>query len=257
MSQCQNNFVLCNLSTHLHINRQKKVSPRSYFTYSMARTKNDSIEEQVQKLLSAPENSVMAMFVNKKVAEMGLSHQSNAKVWLVRFLYNWCGKDILSQVSKNQRKMDMLYKYWSKNYFGYGLDNKPSKVLSNAFRKNAAKELLVYDQKVKKSRDIYNKKQEVEVYSDDDAVDYCSSERIKLLNARTAKKNVAPDKSYGFYGKRIQNPYVTTNKRVRFNSQNPRRVSDIHPPMSEVYPAETDAGQYYMSPSEFYYTPTP
>ena len=144
-------------------------------------------------------------------------------------------------------------------------------MVANFFRKNASRELLAYDQKAKKSRDAYNKKQEVEVYSDDDAVDYCSSERIKLINARTTKKNVAPDKSFGFYGKRIPNPYVTTNKRrvsdvpipyvttnkrVRFNSQTPRRVSDVHSPMSCVHPAESNAGEYYLSPSEFYYTPT-
>ena len=256
MSQCQINFVLCDLSTHLHINRQKKVSPRSYFTYSMVRTKNDALEEQVRKILNAPENSVMALYINKKVAETGSSNQLSAKVWMIRFFHKWCGQDILDQVIKNQRKMDTLYKYWSKHYFGYGLENKPSKFIANDFRKNASRELLAYDQKAKKSRDAYNKKQEVEVYSDDDAVDYYSSERIKLLNARTAKKNVAPDKSFGFYGKRICNPYVTSNKRVKFNSQTPRRVSDIHPPMSEVCPTDTNAGQYYLSPSEFYYTPT-
>ena len=153
--------------------------------------------------------------------------------------------------------MGTLYKYWSKNYFGYGLENKPSKIVANVFLKNASRELFAYDQKAKKSQDTYNKKHEVEVYSNDDAVDYYSSERIKLLNARTVKKNVTPNKSFGFYGKRIPNPYATTNKQVRFNLQTPRHVSDIHSPMSEVYPSETNAGQYYLSPSEFYYTPTP
>ena len=151
MSQCQNNFVLCNLSTYLHINRQKKVSPRSYFTYSMVRTYNDSLKEQVRKLLSNPENSVMALYINKKVAETSPSHQPNAKVWMIRFFHKWCGKDILDQVSKNQLKMDTLYKYWSKYYFGYGLENKLSKVAPNDFQKNTSRELLAYDQKANKS----------------------------------------------------------------------------------------------------------
>ena len=122
------------------------------------------------------------------------------------------------------------------------------------------RELLAYDQKAKKSGDAYNKKQEVEVYSNDDAVDYCSFERIKLINARMTKKNVAPHNSFSFYGKRIANPYVTTNKRARFNLQTSHCVSDIHPPMSKVNPAESNAGEYYLSPLEFYYSqasPTP
>ena len=230
----------------------------------MARTKpcttKESLEEQVGKILSAPENNVMALYINKKVAETSPSFQLYAKVWMIWFFHKWCGQDILDQVSKNQRKMDTLYKYWSKNYFGYGLENKPPKAVANAFRKNAIRELLAYDQKAKKSREAYNKKQEVKVYSDDDAVDYFSSERIELLNARTTKKNVAPHKSFGFYGKRIANPYVTANEQAKFNLQTSRWVSDIHPPLSEVYPAQSNAGEYYLSPSEFYYSqnsPTP
>ena len=67
----------------------------------MVRTKNDALEEQVRKILSAPENSVMALYINKKVAETGSSDQLNAKVWMIRFFHKWCGQDILDQVSKN------------------------------------------------------------------------------------------------------------------------------------------------------------
>lgn len=115
----KNNFVLFNLPHHsLIIDRnQNLLAPLSQ--YSMARTKTDPAEEEINKILSAPENSVMAIFVNKKAAEVDASSRANARIWFVQFFYYWCGKDILNQVRKNQRKMDTVYKYWSKNFFEY------------------------------------------------------------------------------------------------------------------------------------------
>ena len=70
-----------------------------------------SLEDKVNKILSALDNNVMALFINKKIVDIGPLYQLNAKIWLIQFLCKWCRKDILAVVNKNQHKINTRYRY--------------------------------------------------------------------------------------------------------------------------------------------------
>ena len=55
-------------------------------------------------------------------------------------------------------------------------------------------------------------------------------------------RKMKPNKSFG---KWMRNPYVTSNKQVQFTLLTTHCISDIYPPLSEVYPAETNTGRYH------------
>ena len=43
----------------------------------------------------------MALSLNKKIVDIGPLYQLDAKIWIIQFLYKWCGKDILAVVNKS------------------------------------------------------------------------------------------------------------------------------------------------------------
>ena len=195
---------------------------------SDTKTKVDFWDEAVKKILSDPEYDTVCKFVTKKTVELRPISPKNARKWLIRLLKVWSGPSTWEEIAKNQRKMELVYKCWKNHFFGYGLEIIPKFKVLNDFRTMVRKELLEMNARAQYSRQKHlGKSPVIDVYSDDDAIDYCSMEAAKLSNMRTCNKNINPQKSAVPLKRTSEHD---PNKPRGVMKKYPRRVSDLHVP---------------------------
>ena len=161
------------------------------------------------------------VFLNKKIAEMYPTPAKTARKWILVMMRGWTTPSQWKEMVTNNRKLEVVYRTWKNHFFGYSLETVPKEEELEKFREMVSHELRVMNKKAKDSRkkydDVHRKKKKAVCdgrdFDDSNTPDAFSMENAKLLNARTARRNVVPRDM----------PFAdSTNKRVR-------RVSDAPP----------------------------
>ena len=150
------------------------------------------MSKTADELFSRPELEAARVFVNKKSCEITPMNSLDAKEWLVRLLRGWCGPKFWNEISTNNRKMEMVFKVWKTDYYGYGLEKMPGKPVLQEFRGRIGVELHKMNLAAQAARQkhLTNKKLELPESGEDAYVDYFVQERAKLANPRTIRKTV-------------------------------------------------------------------
>lgn len=149
----------------------------------------------LQEYLSSKENRPMMWFIEQKVKAMTSEEMKPEVVrrWTYQLLAKWSGPALFAEVSKNQRKMEIVHKIWKTSFFGYGLECPPPKEVLHSFRRALRAELAVHNAKVSLSRQKYNEKTgRASPPKYPEQPHYFTLEAAKLSNERTLKKNILP-----------------------------------------------------------------
>ena len=204
--------------------------------------------EEIVIMSSNPSDAVRS-FVLKKAGELKHLKKIDARMWVLRIIKTWSGPTLWKEVKTNQRKMEIVYKCWTKKFFGYGLHEDPPHEVAIVFRAMVKREVDLMSERAQTARKKYEAKNPNskvdEFFSDDDGWDYYNQESAKLWNVRTQNKQVAPHKQKHntprkpiLKRKVITNPYMkksarkkkTTARRVSYGED---RIKYMTPP--EVY----------------------
>lgn len=142
-------------------------------------------------VLNKPEYHKVKAFVDKVKTKMIHVEPDTADKWVMRILAGWAGAEIFRQVSENTRKMEIVLRVWKTNFFGFGVEDKPSEEELTLFRDVVTEELRVFDWQAKQSKQKHKENRRDTSSNDDGVEDYFSQEMGKLWNARTSKVTVA------------------------------------------------------------------
>jgi len=208
--------------------------------------------------LSKPNNETVHSFILKKCQELHPTPPEIVSRWMMTILVTWAGKSIWGEISTNKRKMTMVYNYWVKHFFGFGLENSPNTKILKQFRTMIRKELKQMKSNAQKARDKYEQKDKP-IKENPDVVDYFSQEFAKLANSRTVNKIIAPHRMVKVpqltvkhpppkpLRKPVKNPYATKKTGKSSPRSAPRPVPSRQQQVSietEIVPNYTASNPY-------------
>ena len=95
--------------------------------------------------------------------------------------------------------MDVVFRVWQSNYYGFGVEGNPDAAVVKHFRSTVRKELGLFNARVEATRKKHcpPKKEPAPRITDASQKDYFNMESAKLLNGRTCNKNICPRRSAG------------------------------------------------------------
>lgn len=182
----------------------------------------------VELILSDPDNYQVKTYCEKKCEEFTFLNAKTAKLWVLVVLRTWSGLSIWKEIKTNQRKMEVVYKYWKQHFFGFGVYVAPDKTVVNCkhFRKGAKDALEAFNNKASVSREKYTSTQPkvespTEKSSKSPVETYFNVEVAKLSNERTKKRRP------------VYNPYLK-KKNPPNKPQRPPAWKKAHPQAARV-----------------------
>lgn len=148
-------------------------------------------DESVQEQLSHPEFSTVRAFIAKKAAEMWPTPDFLARKWLLRLIMGWSGPKLWSQIRSNQRKLEVALRIYKTHFMGCSLDHKAPSCTLKFYRNMLTDALRGLDARAGEARRRHNdRKNGPPALQTPQQTDYFDPAHIKLVNDRTARKNI-------------------------------------------------------------------
>ena len=196
-----------------------------------------------------PEFKTVDLFLKKKSDEAKILTPERCRQWVYKVLAKWSGVELFYDMCKNQRKMEIAYKLWKAEFYGFGLEGFYDHRVVDIYR--AALKIALDEFNVKAALSK-RKKDDSDLYEDKenevDYVDYFNLEAAKLKNTRAVKKTIVGRKTPGNTGstakKRRMNP-VVRRVSAEFGTRTPPTINKSTP--GDLYlqtPASSDDEEY-------------
>ena len=154
----------------------------------------------IDQILEEPEHSTAKLFIGTKVLELGPFQSLDGRQWLFRLLRGWTGTKIWKEIKTNRRKMEVVYKLYKAEYYGYGLEQLPDKTVRQEFRGKLRVEMAKFNKSADQSRKKFLAHKGVMAqrtrvqYEESENEGYFNQNRAKLSNKRTAQRKIAQKK---------------------------------------------------------------